>query len=176
MRAALLSKIFIVSCIYRASLYFLSNAGHKIIKILTLKVRNYDKRRGSCRIYVKEELIWNLSETRTTEGKYGSPLCKMCILPGNNLSNKNVSLNAFCKWTVLIYIAGGEIYFPSSSFTGAGTCSNLSIRIYLNQNWFEWINLESPYRFIFVVAWSFTICISDWFPARSDKRKSLAKV
>lgn len=52
----------------------------------------------------------------------------MYILPENNLPHKNVSLNTFCKWTILIYIADGEIYFPSSSFTGAGTCSNLSIR------------------------------------------------
>lgn len=47
MHGALLSKIFTVSCICRTSLYFLSNAGHRIIEILTLKVRNYDKRRAS---------------------------------------------------------------------------------------------------------------------------------
>lgn len=125
---------------------------------------------GSRRIYVKEELICNLSKTPPLTENMEVCYAKCTFYPRIIFQNKNISLNAFCKWTVLIYIANGVIYFPSSSFTGFGTRSNLSIRIYLNQNWFGEINLESPFRFIFVVAWSFTICISNVFRREMTKK------
>lgn len=87
MCGGLLSKIFTISCISWISLYFLSNAGHKLIDF------NVESK---MMIMINDRLLSNLrqgggidlkfvKDSTNTERKYGSPLCKMYILSENDL-------------------------------------------------------------------------------------------